>query len=89
MRSEYPQQTDLLFIDFSKAFDTVPHERLPNKLKFYVVRGLLLQWISSWLIARYQRVMVDGESSSATLVKSGVPQGTVLGPLCFLYVSVI
>ena len=75
------QQTDLLFIDFSKAFDTVPHRRL---LKFYGVRGPLLQWISSWLTERYQRVMVDGESSSATPVKSGVPQGTVLGPLMFL-----
>ena len=66
------QQTDLLFIDFSKAFDTVPHERLLNKLKFYGIRGPLLQWISSWLTERYQRVMVDGESSSATPVKSGV-----------------
>ena len=78
------QQTDLLFIYFSKAFDTVPHGRLLNKLKFYGVRGPLLQWISSWLTERYQRVMVDGESSSATPVKSGVPQGTVLGPLMFL-----
>ena len=78
------QQTDLLFIDFSKAFDTVPHGRLLNKLKFYGVRGPLLRWISSWLTERYQRVMVDGESSSATPVKSGVPQGTVLGPLMFL-----
>ena len=78
------QQTDLLFIDFSKAFDTVPHGRLLNKLKFYGVRGPLLRWISSWLTERYQRVMVDGESSSTTAVKSGVPQGTVLGPLMFL-----
>ena len=78
------QQTDLLFIDFSKAFDTVPHKRLLNKLKFYGIRGPLLQWISSWLTKRYQRVIVDGESSSATTVKSGVPQGTVLGPLMFL-----
>ena len=80
------QQTDLLFIDFSKAFDTVPHRRLLNKLKFYGVREPLLQWISSWLTERYQRVMVDGESSSAIPVKSGVPhvQGMVLGPLMFL-----
>ena len=48
------QQTDLLFIDFSKAFDTVPHKRLLNKLKFYGIRGPLLQWISSWLTKRYQ-----------------------------------
>ena len=67
------QQTDLLFIDFSKAFDTVPHKKLLNKLKFYGIRGPFLQWISSWLTKRYQRVIVDGESSSATAVKSGVP----------------
>ena len=78
------QQTDLLFIDFSKAFDIVPHGRLLNKLKFYGVRGSLFWWISSWLTERYQRVMVDGKSSSATAVKSGVPQGTVLAPLMFL-----
>ena len=78
------QQTDLLFIDFSKAFDTVPLKRLLNKLKFYGIRGPLLQWISSWLTKRYQRVIVHGESSSATTVKSGVPQSTVLRPLMFL-----
>ena len=59
------QQTNLLFIDFSKAFDTVPHRRLLNKLQFYGVRGPVLHWISSWLTDRHQRVIVDGESSSA------------------------
>ena len=78
------QQTDLLFLDFSKAFDTVPHRRLLSKLKFYGVRGQLHHWISSWLTGRHQRVIVDGESSDATPVKSGVPQGTILGPLMFL-----
>jgi len=43
------QQTDLLFIDFSKAFDTIPHRRLVNKFKFYGIRGNNLEWISSWL----------------------------------------
>ena len=70
------QQTDLLFIDFSKAFDTVPHRRLLNKLQFYSVQGPVLHWISSWLTDSHQRVIVDGESSSATSVISGVPQGT-------------
>ena len=78
------QQTDLLFLDFSKAFDTVPHRRLLSKLNFYGVRGQLHRWISSWLTGRHQRVIVDGESSDATPVRSGVPQGTVLGPLMFL-----
>ena len=75
------QQTDLLFMDFSKAFDTIPHRRLLNKLQFYGVQGPVLHWISSWL---HQRVIVDGESSSATSAKSGVLQGMILGPLMFL-----
>ena len=77
------KQVDLLFLDFSKAFDTVPHRRLLNKLTFYGIQGPILQWISSWLTKRNQRVVVDGESSDAVVVKSGVPQGTVLGPLMF------
>ena len=83
------QQSDLLFIDCSKAFKTVPHRRLLNKLKFYGIRGSFLQWIFSWLTERHQRIMVDSELSSATPVKSGVPQGTVLGPSCFLCISTI
>ena len=53
-------------------------------MQFYGVRGPVLHYISSWLTDRHQRVMVDGESSSATSVISGVPQGMVLGPLMFL-----
>ena len=67
------QQTDLLFLDLSKVFDTVPHRRLLSKLIFYDVRGQLHHWISSWLTEWHQRVIVDGESSDATPVKSGVP----------------
>ena len=78
------KQIDLLFLDFSKAFDTVPHRQLLNKLIFYGIQGPILQWISSWLTKRNQRVVVDGEASDAVIVKSGVPQGTVLGPLMFL-----
>ena len=77
------QQVDLLFLDFLKAFDTVPHRRLLSKLNFYGVRGQLHCWISSWLTRRHQIVIVDGESSDAT-PESGVPQGKVLGPLMFL-----
>ena len=57
---------------------------LLNKLSFYGIQRPILQWIYSWLTQRKQKVGVDGESSSATIVKSGVPQGTVLGPLMFL-----
>ena len=61
------QQSDLLFIDFSKAFDTVPHRRLLNKLKFYGIQGSLLQWISSWLMERHQRVMVRCQTATRRL----------------------
>ena len=77
-------QTDVAILDFSKAFDTVPHRKLLHKLRAYGVRGALLSWIESFLCNRSMRVVIDGESSSETKVLSGVPQGTVLGPLLFL-----
>ena len=78
------QQVDLLILDFSKAFDTVPHHRLLQKLDHYGVRGNIHGWLKSWLTSRDQRVVVDGDHSTSVPVRSGVPQGTVLGPLMFL-----
>ena len=78
------EQIDMLVLDFSKAFDTVPHQRLLRKMEFYGINGEVLNWISDWLTQRNQRVCVDGETSGMKTVRSGVPQGTVLGPLCFL-----
>ena len=72
--------TDVAILDFSKAFDTVPHRKLLHKLNAYGIRGKLHTWISSFLCNRRMRVVVDGETSSETSVDSGVPQGTVLGP---------
>ena len=78
------QQTDVLILDFSKAFDTVAHQRLLRKLEYYGICDKTHGWIKTWLTTRKQRVVVDGEAFTTVHVDSGVPQGTVLGPLMFL-----
>ena len=75
---------DVVYLDFKKAFDSVPHERLLGKLKAYGIGGKLHAWISDFLKGRRQRVNVEGEFSGWMNVDSGIPQGSVLGPLCFL-----
>lgn len=71
-------------LDFMKAFDTVPHKRLMAKVKSYGIDNQVLNWIKAFLTGRWQRVCLNGSYSGWSEVSSGIPQGSVLGPLLFL-----
>ena len=72
------QQVDMFILDFSKAFDTIPHKGLLKKLESYGINGNILSWLEACLTEREQQVTIEGEKSSTARVTSGVPQGPVL-----------
>ena len=75
---------DAVFLDFAKAFDRVSHDILLQKLCNFGISGTLLHWCKDYLTDREQRVVIEGLSSSWTVIPSGVPQGSLLGPLFFV-----
>ena len=78
------EDVDIIYLDFATAFDKVPHKRLLKRLWGYGIRGKVHSWIKEFLTDRSQKVVIEGKSSDSANITSGIPQGSVLGPILFL-----
>ena len=78
------KETDVIYLDFVKAFDKIDHKLLLKKLSLYGIKGKLYSWLKDFLVERVLYVNLNGKMSYDTVVVSGIPQGTVLGPILFL-----